>query len=205
MWNPTSRRAFGSSPATQVAEFPPKGDSMSDEVELRLAGNLRDDVRLIGQGGDVVATAHVCAARSMIVDGLLVDQTICLRIELAGRGLAHAFAAQHRKGSRVVLRGYLEERRTTRAERLPRADGGGDAAVQVERREYVMIVEYMLHVDDQQLAATYTGAAPALSLEERNARKDQTGQVLQSTPVVPAPEQANTSTASQGAHVPWEW
>jgi hypothetical protein len=163
---------------------------MSDEVEIRLAGNLRDDVRLIGQGGDVVATAHVCAARSMIVDGLLVDQMICLPIELAGRGLAHAFAAQHRKGSRVVLRGYLEVRRTTRIERLSRADGVGDVAVQVEHREYVMIVERVLHVDDQQLAATYTVAAPAQSLEQRNAGKKQT---------------ANTSTASQGTCAPWEW
>src|SRR6476659_4175085 len=117
---------------------------MSDEIEIRVAGNLRDDVQLVQQGGDTLASAHVCAARSMIVDGLIIEQAICLPIELIGQSQARVFAAQHHKGSRVVLRGYLRERCTTRTERLARADGTGAVAVQVERREYVLVVERVL-------------------------------------------------------------
>jgi hypothetical protein len=119
-------------------------NTMNDEIDILFAGNVRGAARLEQRGSEVVATAQVCATLLSVHDGRVIRHPCCLTVELAGMH-AHAFARQHGAGSRVVLRGYLEERCTMGTERLPRADGPGVAEVQVERRHYVLIIERVLH------------------------------------------------------------
>ena len=156
---------------------------MSDEVEIRIAGNLRCDVRIEQCAGETVAVTQICAARSVIVEGALVEQMTCLTIELIGAVHAYAFARQHRKGSRVILRGHLEERVMVDTRRLPRADGAGEVAVLLERREHVVIVERLLHID----AAGSTIHQHQVALES------------------PSPRADNTPAVTRLARAPWEW
>jgi hypothetical protein len=134
---------------------------MNDEIDILFAGNLRGAARLEQRGGEVVATAQVCATLLSVHDGRVIQHPCCLRVELAGMH-AHAFARQHGAGSRVVWRGYLEERRMMGTERLPRADGPGVAEVQVERRQYVLIIERVLHSASPAAAPSAVESPPAV-------------------------------------------
>ena len=117
---------------------------MADKAEITIAGNLRHDVQLTRRDGGFIATTQVCASRRHIQNGALVDHATCLTIEVRGGTDAHAFAAYNRKGSRVVVRGYLEERRASSTQHLPRADGRGKASVLVEHHTLVVVVEEVL-------------------------------------------------------------
>jgi hypothetical protein len=105
--------------------------AMNDLLEVLVAGNLYDEPRIVERENAMLATATICVRRSELTpDGILDDIRICLPIEVIGAVPAHSFAKQHRKGSRVALRGYLDER------------GKPGGAVRL-----VIVVERLLHLD----------------------------------------------------------
>lgn len=117
---------------------------MADILEVTVAGNLRQDVQIITRGGEEIAMAQVCTTQRHIRKGIPTETSVCLTIEVRGMGEAHAFAAVNRQGSRVVLRGRLEQRQRSTTQQLERADGLGLVMVAVEQSSWVVVVEAIL-------------------------------------------------------------
>jgi hypothetical protein len=120
--------------------------SLSDEIEVRIAGNLCQEVTLGMRDGTTLATTIIAASPTALVDGRLDGAPVRLALEVRGTANAVAFAARAGIGSRVILRGRLEQRETTRVVELPRADGGETVAVRLSRQELVVVVERLLYV-----------------------------------------------------------
>ena len=120
--------------------------SLSDEIEIRVAGNLCRPVTLVMRGGTTVATTIISAAPIALVSGRIEHTSVRLALEVHGAANAAAFAARAGVGSRVILRGTLEQRSITGSEELPSASGGGTVAVRLTRQEPVIVVERLLYV-----------------------------------------------------------
>jgi hypothetical protein len=120
--------------------------SLSDEIAVRIAGNLCQPVTLITRGGTTFATTIIGASPVALVGGQLESTSVKLALEVHGRANAAAFAAHAGMGSRVILRGTLELRATTEIAELPLADRSGNVAVRLTRQELVIVVERLLHV-----------------------------------------------------------
>jgi hypothetical protein len=84
--------------------------SLSDEIEIRIAGNLCQPVTLITRGGTTLATTIIGASPIALVDGRMEGTPVTLPLEVHGAANAAAFAARAGLGSRVILRGRLEQR-----------------------------------------------------------------------------------------------
>jgi hypothetical protein len=138
---------------------------MNDALDVLIAGNLRGDARIEQRQGEAVATAQVCVTETAISAGREVSRSVSLTVELTGPH-AYTFARQHRAGSRVVLRGHLDERRATRTEHLPRMDGPGTVAVSVTRHEYILIIDRVLHSGTGDAITCPHAAAPRQSIED---------------------------------------
>jgi hypothetical protein len=120
--------------------------SLTDELEVRIAGNLCQPVTLITCGGTTCATSSIAASPIALVGGRMDSTPIRLLLEVHGAANAAAFAARAGVGSRVILRGTVAQRSTTHCAELPRADGGGMVAVQFTQHTYVVVVERLLAV-----------------------------------------------------------
>jgi hypothetical protein len=138
---------------------------MNDTLDVLIAGNLRGDARIEQRQGEAVATAQVCVTETAIIAGREVSRSVSLTVELTGPHV-YTFARQHRAGSRVVLRGHLDEWRATRTEHLPRVDGPGTVAVSVARHEYVLIIDRVLHSGTGDAITRHHAAAPRPSIED---------------------------------------
>jgi hypothetical protein len=117
---------------------------MADTLEITIAGNLRHDVQIARDRGEEIARTQLGITQRHIRNGKLVERMVCLTIEIHGAAEAHTFAACNTKGSRVVVRGHLEERQSRVIQQLPRADGLGTIAVLVEVPSWVVVVEVIL-------------------------------------------------------------
>jgi hypothetical protein len=84
--------------------------SLADELEIRVAGNLCRPVTLITRGGTTFATSIIAASPIALVGGRMNCTPIYLPLEVHGRANAAAFAARAGVGSRIILRGTLEQR-----------------------------------------------------------------------------------------------
>ena len=120
--------------------------SLSDEIEVRIAGNLCQEVTLKTRHGATLATTIIAASPTALVDGRPEGALVRLALEVCGTANAVAFAARAGIGSRVIVRGRLEQRETTRVVELPRADDERMVAVRLSRQELVMVVERLLYV-----------------------------------------------------------
>jgi hypothetical protein len=120
--------------------------SLSDEIAIRVAGNLCRPVKVVSHGGERVAATVIAAAPIALIGGRLDGAPTYLPLEVRGAANVAAFAARAGVGSRLILRGCLEQRRSTHVEELPRADGEGTVAARVTRSEYVIVVERLLQV-----------------------------------------------------------
>jgi hypothetical protein len=120
--------------------------SLADELEVRVAGNLCEPVTQITRGGSTCATSRIAASPIALVGGRMDSTPIRLLLEVHGVANAAGFAARAGVGSRVILRGRLEQRPVTRIAAWPRADGDGTVAVRVTVQELVVVVERLLSV-----------------------------------------------------------
>ena len=84
--------------------------SLADELEVRIAGNLCQPVTRITCGGSTLATTRIAASPIALVGGRMERTPVTLALEVHGAANAAAFAARAGVGSRVILRGTLEQR-----------------------------------------------------------------------------------------------
>jgi hypothetical protein len=120
--------------------------SLSDEIEVRIAGNLCRPVTLITRDGTTLAMTVIAASPIALVGARMDSTPVKLTLEVHGAANAAAFAARAGVDSRVILRGTLTQRSTTDCAELARADGGGTVAARFTRHAYVVVVERLLYV-----------------------------------------------------------
>jgi hypothetical protein len=101
--------------------------SLADEIEIRISGNLCQPITLITRGGMRLATTIIGASPVALVAGQMAATPVYLPLEVRGAANAAAFAARAGLGSRLIVRGTLEQRPT-----VPHT--------------YVVVVERLLYV-----------------------------------------------------------
>jgi hypothetical protein len=101
--------------------------SLSDEIEVRISGNLCQPITLITRGALTLATTIIGASPVALVSGQMAATPVYLPLEVRGASNAAAFAARAGLGSRVIVRGTLEQQ--------PAAP-----------HSYVVVVERLLYV-----------------------------------------------------------
>ncbi len=89
--------------------------SLSDEIEIRIAGNLCQPVTLIRRSGLTLATTRIGASPVGLVGGMLEGVPVTAGAGGDGMANAAAFAARAGLGSRVILRGSLVLRSVSRS------------------------------------------------------------------------------------------
>ena len=120
--------------------------SLGDEIEVRIAGNLCRPVTVVRHGGTTFASTIIAASPVALVGGRMDSPPVTLLLEVHGAANAASFAARAGVGSRVILRGTLEQRPVIGTMERTTACENETAAVRDTHRALVLIVERLLYV-----------------------------------------------------------
>src|SRR5215213_2897166 len=120
--------------------------SLADELEIRVAGNLCQPVTLITRGGTTFATSIIAASPIGLIGGRMEGTPVYLSLEVHGMANAAAFAARAGVGSRVILRGTLEQRPAIGYAAPPSSSEDEIVSMRCTGQALVIVVERLLYV-----------------------------------------------------------
>lgn len=202
---------------------------MSDMLLVILAGNLVHDIEMREHAGERVGVSQAATARQVIHAGMPQEQRTVITLEIRGTSRIREAERRYRRGSRVLITGYLELRRRREVEQWPAADGSGSVAVTAEREDLVLVVERMLDAggisdvmepptiaqpatrgeperDENRRGRPWTAlessaSSPPLDSAERQSQ----GAAARPRPASPEIDSPHSPDAARAIRPPWDW